>query len=205
MQILEIKIQKGHVYALTFAEKKVLLDRDVVEEHGLKTGIELSDEALEALYAESQLRRAKSRCLWYLERRDYSARTLADKLYGKFEPEYIRAAVERMQELGLVNDAAYAQRSAERMLSEQGASLRMARQKLMQQGIERELIEEALENTAYDGVEAAYALLQRKYATKIGTPEDLRRTYQALARRGFTHAEIRQALTRMKEDIEFEE
>ena len=110
-----------------------------------------------------------------------------------------------MQELGLVNDAAYAQRSAERLLGEQGVSLRMAKQKLLQKGVDRTLIDAALENTAYDGAAAALALLQKKYAGKIGTPEDVRRTYQALARRGFTHAEIKQALKQMKEDLEFEE
>lgn len=205
MRISEIRIQKGRLYAVTLGEKTVLLDRNIADQSALKSGMELAEEELERLYAASQLQRAKSRCLWYLERRDYTARALADKLYGKFEPEYIAAAVERMKELGFVNDAAYAQRSAERLLGEQGVSLRMARQKLMQKGVDRALIDEALENTEYNGAAAALALLQKKYAHKIGTPEDVRRTYQALARRGFSHTEIRQALQQMKEDLEFEE
>lgn len=205
MRILSIKIQKGRLYAVDFGERTVLLDRQIADNYPLKAGMELPEEAVEQLYAASHLQRAKARCLWYLERQDYTARALAGKLYGKFEPEYIAAAVERMQELGLVNDAAYAQRSAERLLGEQGVSLRMARQKLLQKGVDRTLIDAALENTAYDGAAAALALLQKKYAGKIGTPEDVRRTYQALARRGFTHAEIKQALKQMKEDLEFEE
>lgn len=205
MRIKEIKTQKGGMYAVDFGEQTVLLNRQIADEYPLKVGMELTEEAVEQLYAASQTKRARDRCLWYLERRDYTARALADKLYGKFEPEYITAAVERMQELGLVNDAAYAQRNAERLISEQGLSMRMARQKLMQKGVDRSLIDEALENTEYDGTAAALALLQKKYAAKIGTPDDIRRTYQALARRGFTHWEIKQALKQMKEDIEFEE
>ena len=205
MRILAIKIQKGRLYAVDFGERTVLLDRQIADNYPLKAGMELSEEAVEQLYAASQLQRAKARCLWYLERQDYTARALAGKLYGQVEPEYIAAAVERIQELGLVNDAAYAQRSAERLLGEQGVSLRMAKQKLLQKGVDRTLIDAALENTAYDGAAAALALLQKKYAGKIGTPEDVRRTYQALARRGFTHAELKQALKQMKEDLEFEE
>lgn len=205
MQITEIKIQKGHLYAITFGSRTLLIDRAVADARALQIGAELSETEVEQLYAASQLQRAKNRCLWYLERRDYTARALADKLYGKFEPEYIWAAVQRMEELGYVNDAAYAKRRAEQLLGEQGASLRMARQKLQQQGVDRATIDAALENTAYNGAAAALALLQKKYAAKISTPEDLRRTYQALVRRGFSHSEIKQALRQMKEDIELEE
>ncbi len=205
MQIKELKIQKGHLYTLVSADRTVLIDRDIADQNGIKAGMVISDEDIDRLYAASQLHRAKSRCLWYLERRDHSAKELCDKLYGKFEPEYIRAAVERMEELGLVNDETYARRKAERMLSEQGMSLRMAKQKLMQKGIDRALIDETLADTEYDGTAAAKALIERKYAAKLGTEDDIRRTYQALLRRGFSHNDIRQALKEFKEELEFEE
>lgn len=205
MRILDIKVTKGHLYQLILEGQTVLLDRDVVDACGLAPGHSLSEERIKQLYAESQLLRAKSRCLWYLERRDYTARELADKLYGKFEPEYIHAAISRIEELGLVNDAAYAQRKAECLLEEQGLSLRAVKQKLMQKGIDRATVDTVLENTAYNGASSARALIQKKYSAKIGTKEDVRRTYQALLRRGFSHTDIQLALKQIKEDLEFEE
>lgn len=206
MQIKELKVQRGHLYNVVFNTGKILpIDRDIAESNSLKVGLELTEEDAKKIYAASQTKRAKSRCLWYLERRDYSAKELADKLYGKFEPEYISFAVERMIELGLINDEAYAIHKAERMLKEQGMSMRLAKQKLIQKGLGRDQIEQALEGVEYDGVAAAKALIEKKYASKIGNQDDLRRTYQALLRRGFSHSDIKQALKEIKEDLEFEE
>ena len=206
MQIKELKLQRGHLYNVIFNNGKAFpIDRDIAESNSLKVGLELTEEDSKKIYAASQTKRAKSRCLWYLERRDYSAKELADKLYGKFEPEYISFAVERMTELGLINDEAYAIHKAERMLKEQGMSMRLAKQKLMQKGLGRDQIEQALEGVEYDGVAVPKALIEKKYATKIGNQDDLRRTYQALLRRGFSHSDIKQALKEIKEDLEFEE
>ena len=206
MRIKEIKIQKGHLYSITMEDGSTRqIDRDIAERYCLKAGKELTEESADEIYAASQLHRAKSRCLWYLERRDYSAKELADKLYGKFESEYIKIAVERMTELGLINDEAYATRKAERMIKEQGMSMRLAKQKLMQKGLGREQIEQALEGVEYDGIAAAKALIDKKYASKISNDNDLRHTYQALLRRGFSHSDIKGALKEIKEDLEFEE
>lgn len=203
MKIIGIKPQKGHLYAVDLGEKVLFLDRDTADENGLKAGDELDETTAEKLYHESQLRRAKSRCLWYLESRDYSARELAEKLYGKFEPEIIAEATERMKELGLINDETYARHRAE-VLVGQGASKNMAKMKLMAKGIDRAVINDVLDSIEYDGVASAEELIRRKYFGKIGNPDDVRRTYQALLRRGYAHSDIKQALKRIKEDLDLD-
>ncbi len=141
-------------------------------------------------------------CLRYLDRRDYTAAGLTRKLYGKFPAADIDAAVKRMVEAGLVDDRKYAGRKAQRMITDEGRSREAAMQKLIYDGVDRETAEDAVNSVEYDGVRSAYELIRKKYSAKISSPDDRRRTVQALLRRGFTFDDIKRALSEMKEDTE---
>lgn len=139
-----------------------------------------------------------NRALWYLGRRDYGLRELRQKLLrprpNKPAPaeEDVDKAMERLVELGLLDDARYAQRLAE-ALSRKGFSTRGIAMELRQRGLD-----ESPELPVEDGERLA-ELLQTKYQNRLAEERGRRAAYQALLRKGFAHGDIRRA---MKEYLE---
>ena len=58
MRILEVARRKRHCYAVSTETEQVLLDVDIVEEYGLRPGVQLSAAQLQALIIASNNRRA---------------------------------------------------------------------------------------------------------------------------------------------------
>ncbi len=88
------------------------VDADTLALWGLRVGDEISRQAFDELCSRSDLERAKSRALFFLNRRSYSKKELYEKVRAACAPEAAQAAVDRMEELGLVDDLDYARRFA---------------------------------------------------------------------------------------------
>jgi len=135
-----------------------------------------------------------NRALWYLGRRDYGAQELRQKLlrYRPDKPapteEDADRAVERLLELGLLDDERYAQRLAE-SLSRKGFGERGILMELRMRGLANESPELPMADS-----ERLTELLQTKYQRKLGDERGRRAVYQALVRKGFTHGDIQAAL-----------
>ena len=81
MQILALQKDKLHLTKISLSNgEEVLIGNDVCRDNYLKKGDELSEEKLNALVFESQYQRAKSRAVWYLDRKDRTAKDLYNKL-----------------------------------------------------------------------------------------------------------------------------
>ncbi len=205
MQIQSVSKRRKGLTCLTINGEEVLIDTEVALLSPYKAGAEISAEELEQLQARSDFKRAKERALWYLSRGDLSEKGLYDKLARAFSKPAAAAAVARIKELGLVNDHTYARRLARAMVEEKHLSARMAAVQMMQKGIPRQLAQEALAELEPDNTAAAVALIEKKYKNKLSAPDDLRRTYAALLRRGFTYSEVRAALAQYNANLqEFE-
>ena len=102
--------------------------------------------------------------------------------------------MEKMEELGLMNDEAYARQLAGTLLEKKGYGLRRARQELLQKGIDRELVEELLEELAPDPEEKLREIVERKYRNQLGDEKGYRRTVAALQRLGYGWEDIKTVL-----------
>ena len=110
-------------------------------------------------------------------------------------PEEATAICGRLEELGFLNDALYAEQVV-RHYSAKGYGLRKLRDELYRRGVPRELWDEALER-AEDPAEAIDAFLAKKLGDT--PPEDRRawkRASDALARRGYAWSDISEGLRR---------
>ncbi len=107
-----------------------------------------------------------------------------------------------MEELGLVNDEAYARQLAEVLLGKKGYGVRRARQELLQKGIDRELTEELLEEMAPDPEEKLREIVERKYRKNLGDEKGYRRTVAALQRLGYGWEDIKTVLAEFRESEE---
>ena len=92
------------------------LHPDVFAASGISVGSQIDEDALRELSDAAELREARERALSMLSRQDYTARGLRDRLTRHVSEEAAGQAVERMQELGLIDDERYAARFAQELL-----------------------------------------------------------------------------------------
>ena len=169
------------------------LDEDTFAAAGLHAGDELTEPAVAELRRKSDARRALDKAMDLLALRDHAAGELYAKLCRRFDPHTAAAAVARVGELGLLNDAGFARRRAAELLRK-----RKSRREILQ-GIDRETAADALAALMpADGEEdpdlaSARALVERQYARKLAEGKT-QQVMAALARRGFSHAVIRAAV-----------
>ncbi len=201
MKIIKLSDRRKGLTALILEDNsELLLDSEIVILNNLQPGVILDDP--DALVFESDLKRAKSRALWYLSRGDLAEKKLREKLLqGGFMPEATDAAVKRMTELGLINDERLAERLYE-YLSESGASKREILHKLQNKGIHFDIAREIVENDDSDESEKLIKLIKTKYAGKLDTEEGVRKTFNTLIRHGYSYSDVRDALKAYSEEIE---
>ena len=200
-KLTQVKETKRGRYALFFdGEFAFSLDEDTFAMAGLHTGDELEEWQIHDLQTKSDTRKAVDKAMDLLALRDHAAGELYQKLCRSFDPHSAAAAVAKMQELNLLDDAGFARRRAAELLRKR-KSRREILNDLSAKGIDRDtaadVVEELFAETD-DGespeLETARALVQRQYAAKLAAGKR-DQVAAALARRGFSHAVIREVLS----------
>lgn len=175
------------------------LDSRTLIENRFDVGREIDDEDLHEIINLSNERRAKEKALWLISYRDHSKKELTDKIKRTCDEESAEKAVERMEELGLVNDEAYAQRYAKKLLFSKHMSKNAAIYELSRKGIDKELAEEILENTEVDERNQIRQVIDKKYRN-LSDEKIRRRAVSALQRLGYRWNDIRSVLEEYSEE-----
>ena len=194
-QIKETK--KGRLALFLDGEFAFSLDEDTFAAAALHEEDEVEEWRLEELRKQSDTRKALDKAMDLLSLRDHAAGELYQKLCRKFDGPSAAYAVAKAQELGLLDDAAFARRRAAELLRKR-KSRRAILDDLAAKGVDRDTAAEAVEALYADEEQdpeltAAAQLVQRHYAAKLAAGRR-DQVAAALARRGFSHAVIRQAL-----------
>ena len=201
MRIDAIKKARSGQLSVICDGKEFLLNAETVLGAGLAKGAEIEEKKFLALCKQSDCDRAKSRALWYISRADHSEKALYDKLcraFPRFAAEY---AVERLKELGLIDDMAYAERLA-KTLSDANVSDREIKRKLFVKGVPNEIARDAVDSLSSDSLSQITALLETKYKNRLQSEDGIRKTYAALVRKGFSYSDVRTALKEYSEILE---
>ena len=199
-QIKETK--KGRLALFLDGEFAFSLDEDTFAAAALHEEDEVEEWRLEELRKQSDTRKALDKAMDLLSLRDHAAGELYQKLCRKFDGPSAAYAVAKAQELGLLDDAAFARRRAAELLRKR-KSRRAILDDLAAKGVDRDTAAEAVEALYADEEQdpeltAAAQLVQRHYAAKLAAGRR-DQVAAALARRGFSHAVIRQALENAQE------
>ncbi len=195
MKITKMLRRRGRIFEVRFDDDTYInLDTSLVEEKNLKEGMELDDETAFALEDESDLIRCTSRALFYLSQSGKSEKALYDKLIkAGFSKAACEKTVERMKQLSYINDDDYALRQSAK-LSEAGFSKRETVNRLIKAGISPDKAKEVCNFDNDTEKEKIKRLVLKKYKDKLSNREDVEKTAQALARRGFVFSDIRAVL-----------
>ena len=175
-----------------------------VVELGLNIGAEVTPETFLALENAQSLASCKERAVRILTASGLSKKELQKRLVQKGESEEdAQAAVLWLTELHLIDDLETAKQLV-RSVALRGYGRARARSILYEKGIPKEFWEEALEELPeMDG--AIDAFLHRKLDGKALDEKLIKKTVDALVRRGHSYHEIQEGLRRFEAGMELEE
>jgi regulatory protein len=196
IEFLASKPDRAGRYTLRFEDGTSLrLYRQTVEDFRLFTGLELSEEEMDALRTAAGQMSAKMRAVRIVTASAVSKKDLQQRLVRKGEdPRQAAEAVQWMADLDLVDDAKTARQIVNRCASK-GYGLERAKQALYEKRIPKEFWEEALEDYP-DQTEHIIKFLQSRLGNSW-EDRDLKRAVDALLRRGHSYRDIQTALRQL--------
>ena len=165
----------------------------LAEQAGLRTGDILSKETQDRLAEDDLRHQARARAMRLLAFRDRSQLEVEVGLQSSgFDPEVISETVDWLHRLGYLDDGRFALHCAAEKLRA-GWGERRVRAELLHKGLERSLVESALDrkgvnaSAAAEGVEVLIALARRRFGGQFRFDPDAaeRRLAGFLARRGY--------------------
>jgi regulatory protein len=194
VKITAIEPQKNHAERVNVhvdGEFRLALAAELVLAEGLRVGNPISEERILELEGRDQGWKAREAALNLLAFRPRTATELRRRLKDKgYAPEVADAAVERMGELGMVDDASFAEMFVRDRVKLRPHGKRRLTQELRAKGVDSETASAAIDEVM-DAENATETDLARQAAArwKPKSNEDpqasRRRLYAFLARRGF--------------------
>jgi len=202
MTITAIEPRRRQMCALFIDGEYVMnLDAQTLIENRFDVGREIDDDELGEIIEKSNERRAKDKALWLISYRSHSKKELFDKLRRDFDEGSAQKAVDRMQELGLINDGEFAKAYARKLVYGKKMSLRAAELELRRKGIDNITAEQVLSDLEYDAQTQIIEFISKKYRN-IEDEKVRRRAVAALQRKGYGWDDIKQAIESMSGDFD---
>ena len=188
-------------YAVHFSDGNVMrLYRQTVEDFGLYTGKELTDDEMSALLEAAGKMSAKMRAVRIVSASSVTKRDLEQRLVHKGETaEQAKEAVQWMSDLNLLDDSRVAEQVVQRCIS-RGYGLQRAKQALYEKKVPKQYWDAALADYP-DQLEEIVEFLRGRLGEEYDQRE-LKRAMDALMRRGHSYPIVRKALNRLKLDQE---
>ena len=204
MKIVRIEASK-HVQerVLVYLEEgdPLRITRNELLQFGLYRGMDLPPETVVQLQNAGKRSQSRAAAARLASGRMMSRKELAERLgRNGIAPDTAAEAVDWLESLGAVDDAAYAGAVA-RHYAAGGYGPGRVRQELQKRGIPRELWDSALAQLP-DSAAAIDKFLQSKLKGRTPDRTTLKKLSDALLRRGFSWNDIRPALNRLGEEID---
>jgi len=174
------------------------LGAEVVMKEGLQVGQELSTGQVELLTGSDRRQRCLNAAYRYLSYRPRSESEVREKLQRRgFDGDCTEAAISRLREQGLVDDAAFAQFWKENRESFSPRSQRLTRLELKRKGVGSDVIEQVTADVD-DGDSAYRAALGKVRRLPLSDYQGFRRRLgEYLRRRGFNYEVINHTVERV--------
>jgi len=201
IDLLKTTPDRAGRYFVKFSDNTSMkLYRQTVEDFGLYTGKELSDEEMESLRQAAGQMSAKMRAVRIVSASSVSKRDLQHRLIQKGEdPEQAQEAVKWMSDLNLLDDARVAEQVVHRCISK-GYGLSRAKQALYEKKIPKQYWDAALADYP-DQTERIEDFL-KNHLDADSDAKEVKKAIDALLRRGHSYGTIRRALSELQFEAE---
>lgn len=210
LKITNVSKYKGMTMMIEFEDREAeFLNQEIVRRYNLKAGLSLPLSAWEDIRAEEEYRKARERALYLLDHRDYSYVDLFHKLEKNYSEDTCYRVMDKMVELGTINDNRYAEGLARHYVEVKCFGSRRAFQEMRGKGLTAEVIKRALavydedeDTTWYDRL---YELVERKYLRYLDDEKGVNKVKNALVRYGYSYDLIKDVLRDIVEEYSEEE
>lgn len=173
---------------------------DVVIDHGLTVGSEITEALLEEIQSKDELKKAYAKGIDIVSRRLHTEKEVRDKLKLKdYAPLTIQKTIEKLKEYGYLDDAVF----LEQYLSFKGASQgpRKLKYDLMGKGIEEYLIDNAMEALKEDEFSMCLQVASNKLSS-MSEGLEMSKKYSRLAgflqRKGYAFGVVKAVLKELE-------
>lgn len=194
-----------HVFKLHLSDGSVIKTQDyVIADLGLYPGMSLDEEKMEELRGAVGLASAKNRAVRIVSASGVSKKELERRLTQKGETvQDAQAAVQWLSDLELLDDAKTAEQLV-RSAVNKGYGKARIKQILYEKRIPEEFWEDALAQVP-DMDDAVDKFLHQRLKGRDPDQKELKRTIDALLRRGHSWSDIRAGLRRYSDSLDLEE
>lgn len=178
------------------------LEKETAVIFGLKLNKEVDEKELEQAVIKSEEKRSFEKAIFLIEKKMNTKKELKDKLLKRgFSEDCIKSTINKLEEYHYIDDDLYA-----KLFIEQNPNLskKMISNKLMQKGINKEIIEKNLlcidNETEYENCMA----LAKKFlkTSKIENFNDKQKFMAKLVRRGFSFDIIKKVMSNLNYEID---
>lgn len=178
------------------------LEKETAVIFGLKLNKEVDEKELEQAVIKSEEKRSFEKAISLIEKKMNTKKELKDKLLKRgFSEDCIKSTINKLEEYHYIDDDLYA-----KLFIEQNPNLskKMISNKLMQKGINKEIIEKNLlcidNETEYENCMA----LAKKFlkTSKIENFNDKQKFMAKLVRRGFSFDIIKKVMSNLNYEID---
>lgn len=206
MKIETIEKYKGSTYRIDFDEgESAYLNIEIINKFNLKAGLDLPLSAWEQIKQESDFRRARERALYLLDRRDYSFVEMFKKLRQNYDEELCYRVMQRLVELGSINDRRYAEGLARHYMEVKLFGRRRAFQEMRLKGLTKEVIDIALQEYDEGADERLRRLIEKKYLRYMTDEKGINRAKNSLVRYGYDYSDINRAFKQIESECDEDE
>ena len=192
--ITDVQIKRNGVAAVTIDDDDpVVLPLETVVLHHLRSGNHLSPEDWDTARGEGRRLLAVRHALDLLSRRQRTQQELAKALGRSFTPDEATHAVERMNELGYLDDEAWARNYVQGPRAN-GRGRALLQRELKQRGVAQPIVATAVDEHDERTAAAEAARRRVRALRRVEEPKRSRRLYDFLRRRGFADGIAREAM-----------
>ena len=201
---LEPMIRQEHTFRVVLSDGSVIKTQDyVLADLGLHAGMELDDAGLERLKSAAAKASAKQRAVRIISASGVSKEELRRRLVQKGEQDdYAEEAVQWLSELQLLDDAKTAEQIVRSAVNKGYGEARI-KQILFEKRIPKEFWADALAQIPPMD-DAVDRFLKQRLRGRKPEEKELKRTIDALLRRGHSWQDIKAGLARYDEAMELD-
>lgn len=200
MIITHSKGRGKKIHLLIDDEYQITTDIDFWAENFIKDGTEIDEDEWQELVDKINYKKAVNKCYDLLSRRDHSVKELKTKLLRTVDEENAQRAIDRMLELGYLDDEKYASILLKHLVEDKKMSIAFIKQEMYKRGISSDIVSNLLEDVEIDNVSSIIDLILSKYRTKLDAENGLEKVIAALIRKGFSYSDIKEAIRRIEND-----
>jgi len=205
IRILKLSRSASEVsVTISILDEPVVVPEHIVYKHRLKENIVITQSQLETLRTESELFLCDRTAARMLAAREHSTGEIRNKLARKsFTGDAIRQVIRKYKDRGVLDDARYAHRQANQLLTQRPCGRSYLVAYLQRKKIDRFLAEETADValTGKDEKELAAAALTKRWGGygQFELEVARQKAYNYLARRGFGYEAARAAFEQLLE------